>query len=55
MYLNARSVSVQNRILSVLTKDIAVCSVVKAELSYGAMRSNNSKRTLEKQQSFLDH
>mgnify|MGYP002776812195 FL=1 len=55
MYLNGRSVSVQNRILSVLTKDIAVCSVVKAELSYGAMRSNNSKRTLEKQQSFLDH
>ncbi|TAE57695.1 MAG: type II toxin-antitoxin system VapC family toxin [Nostocales cyanobacterium] len=55
MYLNGRSESVQNRILSVPTKDIAVCSVVKAELFYGAMRSNNPTRTLQKQQAFLEH
>jgi tRNA(fMet)-specific endonuclease VapC len=48
IYVNAWSVSVQNRILSVPTKDIAVCSVLKAELFYGAMRSNNYKRTLQK-------
>lgn len=33
---------------------MAVCSVVKAELFYGAMRSNNPTRTLERQQDFLD-
>lgn len=31
----------------------AVCSIVKAELFYGAMRSNNPKRTLDRQQRFL--
>jgi len=30
-----------------------VCSVVKAELFYGAFRSNNPTRTLERQQAFL--
>lgn len=33
---------------------MAVCSVVKAELFYGAMRSNNPTRTLERQQDFLE-
>ena len=32
---------------------MAVCSVVKAELFYGALRSNNPTRTLERQQKFL--
>ncbi|MBA3924274.1 MAG: PIN domain-containing protein [Nostocaceae cyanobacterium] len=32
---------------------MAVCSVVKAELFYGAMRSNSPTRTLERQQGFL--
>ena len=32
---------------------MAVCSVVKAELFYGAMKSNNPIRTLEQQQQFL--
>jgi len=32
---------------------MAVCSVVKAELFYGARRSNNPTRTLERQQEFL--
>jgi tRNA(fMet)-specific endonuclease VapC len=53
MYLNGRSESVRDRILSKPTQDMAVCSVVKAELFYGAMRSNNPTRTLERQQQFL--
>ncbi len=32
---------------------MAVCSVVKAELFYGAFRSNHPQRTLERQQAFL--
>ena len=53
MYLNGRSTSVGDRLLSTPTEDMAVCSVVKAELFYGALRSNNPTRTLERQQEFL--
>lgn len=54
MYVNGRSESVRDRILSTPTDEMAVCSIVKAELFYGAMRSNNANRTLEKQQGFLN-
>jgi tRNA(fMet)-specific endonuclease VapC len=53
MYLNGRSASVRDRILSTPSDEMAICSVVKAELFYGAMRSNNPTRTLERQQNFL--
>lgn len=53
VYLNGRSPSVRERLLATPAEEIAVCSVVKAELFYGAFRSNNSKRTLERQQTFL--
>jgi tRNA(fMet)-specific endonuclease VapC len=33
--------------------EVAVCSVVKAELFYGAMRSRDPKKTLAGQQAFL--
>jgi tRNA(fMet)-specific endonuclease VapC len=54
MYLNGRSEPVRNRVLSTPTDEMAVCSIVKAELFYGAMRSNNATRTLERQQGFLN-
>jgi len=53
VYLNGRSPSVRDRLLSTPADDMAVCSVVKAELFYGAFRSNNPTRTLERQQAFL--
>jgi tRNA(fMet)-specific endonuclease VapC len=53
MYLNGRSESVRDRLLITPMEDIAVCSVVKAELFYGAIKSNNPARTLERQQQFL--
>jgi tRNA(fMet)-specific endonuclease VapC len=34
-------------------KDIAVCSIVKAELFYGAIKSANPQRNLTLQQEFL--
>lgn len=52
-FLNGRSAAVRDRLLATSTEEMAVCSVVKAELFYGAMRSNNPSRTLERQQSFL--
>lgn len=53
VYLNGRSISVSERLRSIPVEAIAVCSVVKTELFYGAMRSNNPTRTLERQQDFL--
>ncbi len=53
-YLNGRSVAIRERLKATNAADIAVCSVVKAELFYGANRSNNSQRTLANQKQFLD-
>ena len=54
MYLNGRSISVRDRLRSISIEEIVVCSLVKAELFYGAMRSNSPTRTLERQQGFLE-
>jgi len=54
VYLNGRSISVRDRLLSTPIEDMSVCSVVKAELFYGAMRSNNPIKTLKQQQEFLE-
>ena len=53
VYLNGRSGSVRDRLRSTPVEDMTVCSVVKFELFYGAFRSNNPARTLERQQAFL--
>jgi tRNA(fMet)-specific endonuclease VapC len=53
-YLNGRSLSVRERLQATDVEDVAVCSVVKAELFYGAMKSNNPQRTLANQQQFLN-
>ncbi len=53
MHLNGRSESVRDRLLVTPIQEMVVCSVVKAELFYGAMKSNNPTRTLERQQQFL--
>ncbi len=55
MYLNGRSASVRDRLHSIALEEMAVCSIVKAELFYGAMRSNNPTRTLQRQQEFLNN
>jgi tRNA(fMet)-specific endonuclease VapC len=53
-YLNGRSSSIRQRLQQIDTDKIALCSVVKAELFYGAMKSNNPKHTLARQQEFLN-
>jgi tRNA(fMet)-specific endonuclease VapC len=52
-YLNGRSSSIRKRLQQVDTDKIALCSVVKTELFYGAMKSNNFQKTLDRQQEFL--
>jgi tRNA(fMet)-specific endonuclease VapC len=49
-FLNGRSVSIERRLIAAKPPDIKLCSVVKAELLYGASRSNNAlaaRRKLE--------
>ena len=53
-YLNGQSASVLRRLQSLPLTEVAVCSVVKAELYYGAMKSDNPNQTLAKQRMFLD-
>jgi tRNA(fMet)-specific endonuclease VapC len=53
-YLNGRSSNVVQRLGNVSPSEIAVCSVVKAELFFGAMRSRNAAETLARQRVFLD-
>lgn len=53
-YLNGRSIKVREYFNKTQPQKIAVCSIVKAELFYGARRSNNPQRTLERQQKFLN-
>ncbi|MEA5531097.1 type II toxin-antitoxin system VapC family toxin [Dolichospermum sp. UHCC 0684] len=52
-YLNGKSLAIRQRLRSTNIADIAVCSVVKGELFYGAMKSNNFEKTLDRQQEFL--
>jgi tRNA(fMet)-specific endonuclease VapC len=54
-FLNRRSEPTIKRLSSITASEIAVCSVVKAELFAGAKRSQQPERTLERQREFLDH
>ncbi len=53
-YLNNYLSPVRRKLEHLLPNQIYVCSVVKAELFYGAMKSKNPSRTLAKQNIFLN-
>jgi tRNA(fMet)-specific endonuclease VapC len=53
-YLNQRSKKIIQRLQDLSDLDIVVCSIVKAELFYGAMRTHNPAKTLQKQQEFFN-
>jgi len=52
-YLNRRSIAVVNRLHNTPESEIAVCSVVKAELYFGAMKSQNREHTIQGQRVFV--
>jgi tRNA(fMet)-specific endonuclease VapC len=54
VYLKSPDSSVRRRLESIAPDEIAVCSVVKAELFYGAMRSRHPDRNLALQQEFVN-
>jgi tRNA(fMet)-specific endonuclease VapC len=53
-FLTGRAPAVLERLASLSPSDIAVCSVVKAELFYGAERTSDPAKTLAGQHAFLD-
>jgi len=53
VYLNGRSLPLRERIDSVGDERIAVCSVVRAELLFGAAKSQSPEKTGRAQEEFL--
>ncbi|MBD2482314.1 type II toxin-antitoxin system VapC family toxin [Planktothrix sp. FACHB-1365] len=54
IYLKGRNLNLKQKLESVAIQEIAVCSIVKAELCFGAMKSSNPERNFALQQAFLD-
>ncbi len=52
-YLTGRALGVRQRLESTPPSEVAVCSIVKAELFYGAARSARPERNLAVQREFL--
>jgi tRNA(fMet)-specific endonuclease VapC len=52
-YLNGRSPRVRAKMAACSNEDIAVCSVVKGELYFGAAQSTDPVKTRARQDSFL--
>lgn len=52
-YINGRSKAIAQRFAKLEKGEAVVCSVVKAELFFGALRSQNPEKTLEGQHQFL--
>ena len=53
VYLKNKNSSINRHLNNLEANKIAVCYVVKAELFYGSMRSNNPQKSLNIQQLFL--
>ena len=53
-YLNGQSVSVKTRLEQLSPDDVKLCSVVKAELLYGAAKSKAGERTLARLNRFFE-
>jgi len=54
-YLNGTSENIKRRLESKQPQDIVICSIVKAELFYGAQKSAKLTENLEKVHKFIDH
>ena len=52
-YLNGRAVGVRRRLQGLPPNEVTLCSVVKAELLYGAHKSTNPPTVLAKLRRFL--
>lgn len=53
IYLRGKNLILKQKLESIKVQDIAVCSIVKSELFYGALKSAKPERNLAAQQEFL--
>jgi len=53
-YLNGTSTSVRRRLSSIKEEDVALCSVVKAELYFGVFKSARPRENMERLRQFAD-
>lgn len=53
VFLNGRSEKLKQRFLACEPEEIALCSIVKAELYFGAMKSQNMSKSLSKVEAFF--
>ncbi len=53
VHLVKRSLNVQQKLASISPKEIALCSVVKAEIIYGTLKGNYTSQAVALRQSFF--
>ncbi|NJN86034.1 MAG: type II toxin-antitoxin system VapC family toxin [Leptolyngbyaceae cyanobacterium SL_7_1] len=53
IYLKGRNLNLKQRLETIPVQEIAVCSIVKAELCFGSMKSADPERNFALQQRFL--
>ncbi len=53
VYLKSKNLNLKQKLEAIPIQEIAVCSIVKAELCFGAMKSADPERNFALQQSFL--
>lgn len=53
-YLNGRAAGVRTKLAMMPLGNVGICSIVKAEMYAGALKSNNPVRTRSAQDNFLD-
>ncbi len=53
-YITGRSVPLRDKLVATSAAEIAVCSIVKAEMFYGSMKSQNPQKSLKEQNEFLE-
>jgi len=54
IYLKGRNVNLKQKFEAIAIQEIAVCSIVRAELCFGAMKSAHPQRNFALQQAFLN-
>ncbi len=53
-YINGRSPRVADKLDTLPKNEVVICSIVKGELFFGALRSQNPRKTMNGQRQFLD-
>ena len=53
-FLNGKSIHIDRQLRGIKPSNIKLCSIVKAEMWYGASRSNNASATLARLETFFE-